>query len=477
MKGLFSSIYLVSRVASAALNLVAIAVFTRLSSREVYGEYLLGFAYGFIAYSLAIQWLLAAHFGQQTRKHAGRVANTVLVMAAMSVGLSLIVIALATGLGLLRPSVGFGCAAILTGLAVYFVANEIGRAQLRVVPVTIASFLRSGLTLVFGSIALFLFHTAESLLLALSLAHIAAAVPIFVVLRKSIWADGFTMPLRQDYLGIWKYSWPLILAGGAAAVGTSIDRIVLEGFFGAAKIASYGVMLDFIKQSFIIVGESVAISYVSVAKAHHGDGTQGEARDMLKLAFTTTAFLAAFGIVFFLLLGGPMFKVLLGKDYLGATSLIPWLAAANACLVLRSYYFAQVIYFSRSVRLELISTLVGLVASVAFSFWLVPLYDVTGAAMAFTITQVVALLSILVAPSTRRLMPVDLPRLAIIVVAACGTLAAGMLSAFALPANMATAINVVLIALVAGTLLIRWDMFDARTISRRLSPFRRRMAG
>ena len=243
MKGLFSSIYLVSRVASAALNLVAIAVFTRLSSREVYGEYLLGFAYGFIAYSLAIQWLLAAHFGQQTRKHAGRVANTVLVMAATSVGLSLIVIALATGLGLLRPSVGFGCAAILTGLAVYFVANEIGRAQLRVVPVTIASFLRSGLTLVFGSIALFLFHTAESLLLALSLAHIAAAVPIFVVLRKSIWADGFTMPLRQDYLGIWKYSWPLILAGGA---GTGLITTV---FRFSHKYGQHGLLKRNAKRS------------------------------------------------------------------------------------------------------------------------------------------------------------------------------------------------------------------------------------
>ena len=55
MKGLFSSIYLISRIASAVLNLVAIAVFTRLSSREVYGEYLIGFAYGFIAYGLTIQ--------------------------------------------------------------------------------------------------------------------------------------------------------------------------------------------------------------------------------------------------------------------------------------------------------------------------------------------------------------------------------------------------------------------------------------
>jgi len=477
LKGLFSSIYLISRIASAVLNLIAIAVFTRLSSQEVYGQYLIGFAYGFIAYGLAIQWLLSAHFGQQSREHAGRVANTVIVMAAASVVASLLVIALAVVFGLLPASVGFGCSVILTGLAFYFVANEIGRSQLRVVPVTIASFLRSGLTLVFGSIALWEFHSAESLLLALSLAHIVAALPIFLVLRKSIWAAGFTMPSRQDYLQIWKYSWPLIVAGGAAAVGTSIDRIVLEGFFGAAKIASYGVTLDFIKQSFIIVGESVAISYVSVAKAHHGDGTAGEARDMLKLAFTTTAFLAAFGIVFFLLLGGAIFGILLGKGYLSATNLVPWFAVANACLILRAYYFAQVIYFTRSVMLELISTLVALVVSIALCFWLIPLYGVTGAAMAFTFTQVASLLSVLVAPSTRQHMPIDLPRLAVVVLASCGTLAAGTVAASVLPTEVSTVLNVLLISVVAGTLLVHWDMFDAGTIWRRLSPFRRRVAG
>ncbi|MBN9245632.1 MAG: polysaccharide biosynthesis protein [Mesorhizobium sp.] len=477
MKGLFSSIYLISRIASAVLNLIAIAVFTRLSSREVYGEYLIGFAYGFIAYGLAIQWLLAAHFGQQTREHAGRVANAVLMMGAMASAVSLLVIWVAVGFGLLPASVGFGCSVILVGLAVYFLANEIGRSQLRVVPVTIASFLRSGLTLLFGSVALWKFHSSQALLLALSLAHIAAAVPIFMVLRRSIWADGFVLPTRRDYLQIWKYSWPLILAGGAAAVGTSIDRIVLEGFFGAEKVASYGVTLDFIKQSFIIVGESVAISYVSVAKAHHGDGSEGEARAMLRLAFATTALLAAFGIVFFLLLGGPVFGILLGKDYLSATHLVPWFAVANACLILRAYYFAQVIYFTRSVMLELISTLVALFVSIALSFWLIPLYGVAGAAMAFTITQVAALLSVLVAPSTRRQMPVDLPRLAVLALAACGTLAAGMAVTAALPVMAAAAVNMLMISAVAGTLLVRWDMFDAGTIWRRLSPFRSQVAG
>ncbi|RWX81118.1 hypothetical protein EPK99_01945 [Neorhizobium lilium] len=468
MKDLFSSIYLISRMASAVLNLVAIAVFTRLSSQEVYGQYLIGFAYGFIVYSLAIQWLLSAHFGQQSRHHAERIATTVVMLAIISVSIGVILIGLTVACNVLSLSNGFGCAVVLIGLAVYFVASEIGRSQLRVVPVTMAAFLRSGLTLVLGSLALWKFHSATSLLLAVSSAHVLAALPIIIVLRRSIWAVGFEWPSRESYWQIWSYSWPLILAGGAAAVAASIDRIVLEYFFGSAKMASYGVILDFIKQSFIIVGESVAISYVSVAKAKHGDGDEEKSREMLTMAFVTTAFLAAFGVIFFLLLGEPLFGILLGKGYLGATAIIPWLAVANACLILRAYYFAQVIYFSKSARLELISTLVGLGISFSLCLWLVPIFDVNGAAIAFTMAQVGALLCILLARSTRQNMPVDFPRLWIIVTSAGATLITGLFVRLMLPAELANLFNIALIAVVAGTLLVRWDMFDAGVIWRRL---------
>jgi O-antigen/teichoic acid export membrane protein len=469
VKDLFSSIYLLSRIASAVLNLVAIAIFTRLSSQEVYGQYLISFAYGFIVYSLAIQWLISAHFGQQSRQDAGRIATTVVVLAVLSVTLGASLIGLAVAGNFISGTTGFGCAVVLLGLAVYFVASEIGRSQLLVIPVTTAAFLRSGLTLVLGSFALWMFHSAPSLLLAVAVAHILASLPILMALRRSIWRKGFEWPSRASYQQIWLYSWPLILAGGGASVAASVDRIVLERFFGPAEIASYGVILDFIKQSFIIVGESVAISYVSMAKAGHGDGEEEKTKEMLAKAFVTISFLATFGVMFFLLLGKPLFQLLLGKAYLGAMGIIPWLAVANACLILRSYYFAQVIYFTKSARLELISTVVALVISVGLSSWLIPLFAVTGAAAAFTLAQIGALLSILLASSTRQTMPVDFARLSIVVLLAGATLAAGVLIRSALPEGVAAALNLALMITVAGILLVRWDLFDAGIIWRRFS--------
>src|SRR5690606_26943508 len=131
-------------------------------------------------------------------------------------------------------------------------------------------------------------------------------------------------------------------AGGASAVAVSIDRILLSHFAGADDVGAYGATLDFIKQSFIIVGETVAVSYVSLAKFWQGEGDGARSRAALEKASVTVAFLAVFGVTFFLLLGEDLFGVLLGPGYHDALSLVPWLALANAVLMLRSYYFAQV---------------------------------------------------------------------------------------------------------------------------------------
>src|SRR5690606_1539989 len=90
-------------------------------------------------------------------------------------------------------------------------------------------------------------------------------------------------------------------------------------------------------------------------------------------------------------------------------------ALANACLILRAYYFAQVIYFTNSVRLELVSTIIALVVGTAIGLWLIPSYGMTGAALAFLLAQFASLLSIFSARETWRLMPVDIPRLFIVI--------------------------------------------------------------
>ena len=460
MKNLFSSIYLVSKIASAIVTVLSIALFTRLVSQDTYGHYVVGFAFAFILYSTTAQWIVGAHFGQQSPREAGPVAATAVVFSGIAAVLGLLLLAIATLAGMITPDIAGPTGVLLLGFTAFFLANEIGRAQLLVGPVTIAATIRSVGTLVFGGLALWYFRSAASLLVGVGLAHILAGVPILLSVRRGIWANGFTWPDRSFYARLWRYGWPLILAGGAASVAASIDRLLLEHFQGAALVGPYGATLDFIKQSFVIVGETVAASYISHAKYLHGDAKPDHSRASLRQAFVTASFLAVFGVIFYLLLGDKLFTVLLHGDYQVAIPLVPLLAIANACLLLRSYYFAQTIYFTNSVRLELISTIVALVVSFALAWWLIPLFSIAGAAFAYAVAQFACLAVFLSSAKTRALMPVDTPRLLILVVTAVGLLAAGeMLKQWL--GDAAAPLNLLLITGVATTLLVQWDMFDA----------------
>ena len=460
MKNLFSSVYLVSKIASAVVTVLSIALFTRLVSQETYGQYLVGFAFAFILYSTTAQWIVSAHFGTQSPKEAGPVAAGAVGFSGLSLLVGLLLLGGATATGLIGADIALPTGILLLGFTVYFLANELGRAQLLVGPVTLAATMRSVGTLVLGGLALWQFKSAAALLIAVGLAHIVAGVPICISLYRGVWKGGIVWPERSIYSRLWRYGWPLILAGGAASVAASIDRLLLEHFYGPALVGPYGATLDFIKQSFVIVGETVAVSYVSRAKYLHGDALHDRARASLRQAFVTAAFLAAFGILFYLLLGDKIFGVLLHGDYQAATPLVPLLAIANSCLLLRSYYFAQTIYFTSSVRLELISTVVALVVSFVFSWWLIPIYSIAGAALAYTIAQFAALGVFLASAQTRKLMPVDAPRLLSLLLVAGLTLGLGEALKQVL-GGAAFAANLVLLTAVSAILLVRWDMFDA----------------
>ena len=465
MKNLFSSIYLVSKLASAAITVLSVAVFTRLVGQDVFGQYLVSFAFSFIAYSIAAQWLLGAHFGQQSRSSAGEVAAGAVILTGVSVLVGLVLIALSGMAGLIDAKLIGPTALLLIGLATHFLANEIGRAQLLVGAVTLGALLRALGTLVLGSLALWQFKTASALLIAVAMAHIIAAIPVVLGLFRTSWSEGFPLPDRAIYARLWRYGWPLIFAGGAASLALYVDRLLLERFFGMEAVGAYGATLDFVKQSFVIVGETIAVSYVSRAKYLHADAHREEAQPVLRLAFVTAAFLAAFGIVFYVLLGNTLFTLLLDSKYLDALPLLPLLAVGNALLMLRAYYFAQTIYFINSVRLELVSMIIALIVGSALGLWLVPAYGLAGAATAFTLTQLAALLVFLISPETRSVMPVDLIRLTILGSAALATVGIGEVIKNTLPEMVAVPANVVLIALISGYLAIRWDLFDAAQIA------------
>jgi O-antigen/teichoic acid export membrane protein len=464
-----ATVYLASRGASALINAAAVAVFTRLTSPALYGQYLIGFAVCFIVYSLSVQWASYAHFGNYERGRADRLAGSLLVISGLATLPALAVLGALAWFGALIPDIAWACAVVLICFTLFFAANEIGRTHLMVTMVTAASLTRSVGSLLFGAAGVIYFQNAAALLLGVGLGYALGALPILFSLRSTIWRQGFVGPTRQDVMAILSYGWPLIVAFGAAAAAMNIDRILLERLSSAAAVAPYGAVLDFMRQTFLVVAEAISVAYVSNARTLLTDGDAAGANDLLRRAFVTQTYIMIFGTAFFVLLGPTLFGVLLPASYLPVVfEILPILVVANILLVLRTYHFGQVIYLGASTKIEFAACLTMLVVAAGASALLIPLYGPVGAAIAFALSQGAALLVYLVATPVAMRLPVDWMRAGVLVLCGAALMICGEAFGALLPHLLAVALDLALLTLACSYFLIHWNLFDAKVIVQRL---------
>ncbi|MGE7368628.1 lipopolysaccharide biosynthesis protein [Neorhizobium sp. NPDC001467] len=462
-------IYLLCRVAAAVFNIVAVALFTRLSDAHLYGEYLIGFSICFIVYSLTVQWAVFAHFGTYTQAAADRFAGSLLVVSAVMAVPALGVIALLAALGTLEIHIAWGSAFLAVCFTAYFASTEIARARLRPGLVAIATILRSALSMMLGCIALVMFDSPTALLMAIGIAYALGAVPIFVFLSRTSWAKGFVWPQRRDVLGMLRYGWPLIFAFGASAGALNIDRIVLEHYTNAAAVAPYGAVMDLMKQTFLVLAEAISAGYIAHARKHMLNADGHEVGQVLRRSFVSQVFIVVFGSVAFLVLGRLVFGIILAPSYVDlALEVMPYLLIGNAILIMRAHYFGQIIYLGASSLLELVASVAMVAAAVAAAFALVPGMGPPGAAFAFAIGQVVALVILVIgAPASAR-MPIDWVSAGLLVATGFSLVVIGMALQVLLGRILGDIVNIVLIGAVSAFFAVRWNIFNIGEVAGKL---------
>jgi len=462
-------VYLASRATSAIINLVSVSIFTRMTSPEVYGQYIVGFSICMMVYSLGVQWIVFAHFGRYDPKEADRLAGALLLVSGVVMLPAVAAIYLFYLMGTLPAGVALSSSLLVICFTLYFVAVEISRAHLLVRLVAIATIARSVFSLLFGFIAVLEFDTPGALLMGVGLGYALGSVPVFRHFRRTIWASGFVWPRGSDVRRMWRYGWPLAIAFGASAAAMNIDRLLLAGLYNTSTVAPYGTVLDLMKQTFLVLAEAISAGYISSAKNLHTEGNRAETRNTLKRAFITQSYIVIFGTVSFILLGDVVFAVLLAPSYLPVvTQIMPILLVANAFLVMRSHYFGQVIYFSGTTNLELVASVVMLAVTGTLSYLLIPPYAAMGAAIAFTLGQAAALLICLVYASGNLRMPLDVPRGALLLALGIALVAIGKGVEILAGEPIASAINFVLIGIASAYIALRWNLFDARSLLLRL---------
>jgi O-antigen/teichoic acid export membrane protein len=441
-------LYLSARTVSAAGNLLAVAIFSRLAGPAEYGHYVLIFAWSLIVYGFGTQWMRYAYFGVY---HPGRFGEYVASLARL-LGAGAVAVALVlTALGLFRlfePGFLIAVFALVCGMTIYEAAFEVARTTLNARGAALSMILRAALTLGLGSASLWFGGGARGLALAIAIGNGVAAIPALATFAEVRLSD-FS---RAASLHIVSYGWPLFLSFGVTAAGLSIDRLLLAHYLGLAALGPYGVVADILRQSFTVVGEIIILSLVTLAKQHANEDNRDAADKTLLKAFNACFAAATFGAAFFIVFGNLVLQAVLKPEFIAPTAgLIPFFAIAFAFMTMRNFYFGQVIYFSNASYLELIVSLLVLVISIALSVTLVPVYGVYGAATSFLVASMVGCIAFVVLGRRWYKMPIDLvalgvlPSLAIIFIFAAHN-AEGLFAS----ASARFAVDAVIFAICAG---------------------------
>jgi exopolysaccharide biosynthesis WecB/TagA/CpsF family protein len=420
-------VYLCARTMSAAGNLLAVAIFSRLAGPAEYGHYVLIFAWSLIAYGFGAQWMRFAYFGVY---HPGRFGEYVGSLAGLLlIGVTAVALVLtALGVfGFFEPSFLFAVFALVCGMTIYEAAFEVARTLLNARGAALSMILRATLTVALGSASLWLGGGARGLAIAIAVGHTIAAVPALTTFSKFRFSD-FS---RGASLHIVSYGWPLFLSFGVTAIGQSIDRLLLAHYLGLAVLGPYGVVADILRQSFTVLGEAIILSLVTVAKQYANAGDRRATDQTLMLAFNACLAAATLGAAFFIVFGDVVLQVLLKPEFVAPTrGLIPIFAIGFAFMIMRSFYFGQVIYFSTASYLELVVSLLALLASMALSLSLVPSFGVQGAAIALMVSSIIGCIAFFALGRRRYRMPIDfialgvMPSVAILFVFGAHTTAA-----------------------------------------------------
>jgi O-antigen/teichoic acid export membrane protein len=401
-------LYLSARVVSAAGNLLAVAIFSRLADPAEYGHYVLIFAWSLIFYGFGAQWMRFAFFGVYQSERYGEYAGSLVTLLACGLSVVALVLAALGIYGLFPLSFLLAVFALVVGMTLYEAAFEIARTLLNVRNAALSMILRATLTVLFGSVSLWLGGGARGLAFAIAGANVLAATPALQTLAQLKWSRGS----RAAAFHIIAYGWPLLLSFGISAIGQSIDRLLLAHYLGTATLGPYGVASDMLRQSFTVLGESIALSLVTMAKSHANNGDMAATEITLRRAFNGCLATAVFGTAFFVVFGDTVLRLVLHPDFVAPVQdIIPIFAVAFAFMTMRSFYFAQVIYFSKASFLDLMVACLFVVVSATFSAILVPAYGAHGAAVALMLANVVTCFAFMALGRRWYTLPVDMTAL------------------------------------------------------------------
>lgn len=204
--------------------------------------------------------------------------------------------------------------------------------------------------------------------------------------KISTWKLDFTT--AKDLLS---QSWPLILTAGMMFVQQNIDQIFLGDWVSEYELGQFSTAAKLIALfGFIpMIIQSTVAPELAKAKSHSNALFMLKMNKVYQIMFVVSVSLIAFCVFF----GKWIVVLLYGQEYVQAGALM---ALMSIRLVFVNYGVAKALYITNFnlFRYFLLTGVVGATINIALNFYLIPIYESTGAIWASIISLLISIIII-----------------------------------------------------------------------------------
>ena len=457
-----TAIYLVARGVPSLLAFLALPLFTRKLSPEVYGRYFLVMSTAGLLNALLFQWIrlslvryLPAH-----RDDPAKLRSMMMTVTC------LLILALAPIAGILwllpiarewKPTI-LPCWLLLAVQAIFELCCENARGTLRPWNFMWLQVARSTGNVAIGFVLVILGAGWWGPMAGLT---IGMGLSAAFVLRRD-WA-GMDWTINREILKqVARYGLPLSLTVALATVIGSSDRYLIAWLQNKEAAGLYSVGVDFTTQTLTTVMMVVNLAMFPLAvRAFEQQGRQAAQEQMRSNA----SLLLAVGVpcvVGLTVLAPGIANCFLGKDYRAtAAHIIPLIALGAFLAGFKAYHFDAAFQFAHRTIYQVWIVLFVAIVNIALNWIAIPRYGINGAAGASVLAYLISI--VLTAWLGRRHFVLPFPIQPCAQVMAAG----GMMALLLYPMRgdhraVAVVLQIVAGAMVYGGVLIAFNFLDLR---------------
>ncbi|MGM7702941.1 lipopolysaccharide biosynthesis protein [Pseudalkalibacillus sp. Hm43] len=405
--------YFLAKGLPGIINFVAIAVYTRMLEPKEYGEYALVLAAVTFVNASLFHWLKLGMLRFSARHNDTEKEQITFFSSIIATFLSMILLSVLLGttggfLFIQEPHLRYlwllGLALLCT-LSAFELLTEFVRAELRSKLYGVLTLIKVISSLAFSYLYIKLGLGGDAIILGLITGTSLAAIFILPRYIHRLKLNTIDRSLIKEVV---MYGLPFIATLSMEYIILTSDRFLLNQFVGTNATGIYAVSYDLSKQILMLIMIIVNLAaYPLVVRALEKEGLEA-CQNQLRQNTTLLFMISLPAVAGLIILSQPIVEVFLGEAYREKGQVIFSLISIGIFIQgIKMFYFDLAFQLGKNTKLQIWPVLVASILNVVLNLFLIPKYQIYGAAYSTISAYLVSL--ILSALIGKKIFPLVFP--------------------------------------------------------------------